>query len=133
MKYLFRNGDTKTFQKKVTPADCAVFFDEMVHPLYATFALARDAEWCCRLFVLDMKADDEEGIGTFIEVTHLSAARINEVVHFTATVESIRHHEIICSFTARTADKLIATGRQGQKILPETKLRELYGSGNNKK
>src|SRR5690606_32941457 len=49
MRQIFKSGDIKTFERQVTKADCAMFDSGPVHPVYATFALARDAEWCCRL------------------------------------------------------------------------------------
>ena len=52
----------------------AAFGGEVVHEVYATFALARDAEWTTRQFVLDMRDDDEEGIGTFLSIEHKSPA-----------------------------------------------------------
>ena len=68
MKHLFKPGDKKTHQVEVKSTDVAAFENGMVHPFYATFALGRDAEWSSRLFVLDMKEEDEEGIGTHFEL-----------------------------------------------------------------
>ena len=59
MKQLFKYGDTKEFYKVVSKKDTAKFNGVEVHPYYSTFALARDAEWSSRLFVLDMKEIDE--------------------------------------------------------------------------
>ena len=66
----FKAGDKKYFTKVVSENDTATFDPGQVHPVYATFALGRDAEWACRLFVLDMKENDEEGIGTFLHIDH---------------------------------------------------------------
>lgn len=129
MQNLFKPGDTKVFTRTVRPEDCASFSGQEIHPLYSTFALARDAEWCCRQFVLDMKEDDEEGIGTFIEIRHESAAPVGSVIQFIATTESIQGHDIICQFTASVNGKIVARGRQGQKILKRSRLATLYLSG----
>ncbi len=110
-------GDERRFSRQVRPEDCAAFDSGSVHPVYATFALARDAEWCCRLFVLDMKSPEEEGIGTMLSVEHLSPATAGSVVEFTAIAESINGHEMICSYEARCNGRLIARGKTGQKIL----------------
>ena len=110
MQQRFRPGDTKTFTRTVRAEDCAAFDSGPVHPVYATFALARDAEWCCRLFVLDIKEDDEEGIGTMISVEHVSPAAEGVSVTFTATVKSIEGHSIICTYTAHAGNRLIAHG-----------------------
>ena len=83
MKNPFNPGDVKTYSHTVTVADVARLPGGLVHEVYSTFALARDAEWASRLFVLDMREDDEEGIGTAVQVTHHSPALVGETVHFT--------------------------------------------------
>lgn len=122
----FKAGDKKQYIKKVTEQDTASFDSGEVHPVYSTFALGRDAEWVCRLFVLEMKEADEEGIGTFLTVHHHSPALLNSEVIFEATAKSINGHEIICTYTAKVAGRLIASGEQGQKILKKTKLERLF-------
>ncbi|HXH18675.1 MAG TPA: hypothetical protein VNJ07_06290 [Chitinophagales bacterium] len=126
MKNIFKAGSQKFFQRIVRNKDRAAFENGDVHPVYSTFALARDAEWTCRLFVLEMREPDEEGIGTFITLDHRSPALIGEVVNFRAEVESIRGNEIICKYEARVRDRLIASGRQGQKIMKREQLKELF-------
>ena len=126
MKNLFKPGDIKTFMKKVSAADTAAFQAGEVHPVYSSFALARDAEWTCRQFVLDMKENDEEGIGTLISVNHLSPALVNDEVSIMATVEHITGNEIMCNYEAKVGNRLIARGQQGQKIIKKTKLNRLF-------
>jgi len=126
MKNPFHPGDQKTFEREVRLEDTAVFDSGPVHPVYATFALARDAEWACRLFVLEMKAPDEEGIGTMISVQHVSPAPLGATITFEATVKSIRGNELICSYEAKIGDRLIAQGEQGQKILKKATLKRLF-------
>lgn len=128
MKELFNPGDQKIFKKLVTAADTAGFADGLVHPVYSTFSIARDAEWSGRLFVLDMKDADEEGIGTYISVRHHSPAFPGEEVVFTATLKEIRKHEVCTSFIAMAGDRLIAEGEQGQKIFRQEKLETLFSS-----
>lgn len=100
----------------------------MVHPVYSTFSIARDAEWSGRLFVLDLREEDEEGIGTFISVNHHAPAFPGEEIVFTATLKEIRNHEVITSFEARSGTRLIASGEQGQKIFKRKKLEQLFSS-----
>lgn len=123
---LFEIGNQKFFTKIVEQADCAAFNSGLVHPVYATFALGRDAEWACRLFVLEMKEEQEEGIGTFLNISHKSPALIGSKVEFTATVKSIHKNEIICTFIAKVGDRIIAEGEQGQKIIAKEKLEKLF-------
>ncbi|CAN5217837.1 hypothetical protein BH09BAC1_BH09BAC1_12020 [soil metagenome] len=124
----FRIGDTKIFLKHVSVADVAAFDSGQVHPVYATFALARDAEWVCRLFVLEMKEADEEGIGTFIMVQHVGPALVGQTVTFEATIKELKGNNIVCSYTAKVDKRLVAHGEQGQKILKQERLQQLFGS-----
>lgn len=127
MKNVFKPGDYKTYSHTVTEKDIAAFETGMVHELYSTFALARDAEWSSRLFVLEMKEEHEEGIGTFVNVQHKAAAKMGDVVLFTAVIKSIERNEIICSIIASVNDKTIAEIETGQKILSKEKLKNLLG------
>jgi predicted thioesterase len=129
VQHCFKPGDQKHFTRVVREEDCAAFDNGTVHPVYSTFALARDAEWCCRLFVLEMKEKEEEGIGTMITVQHKAPARVGSVVDFTATITRLQGHEIVCRYEARMGDKIIATGEQGQKILKKEKLEKLFNGG----
>ena len=126
MKKTFRPGDIKIYEKEVQASETASFEQEEVHPVYSTFALARDAEWACRLFVHEMKEDDEEGIGTMISVYHRSPAKIGSKVTFEATVKSVEGNEIICTYRVKVGDRLIAEGEQGQKILKKEKLSKIF-------
>jgi fluoroacetyl-CoA thioesterase len=124
----FQIGDTMTYQKVVSEADVAAFESGKVHPVYATFALARDAEWACRLFVLEMKEADEEGIGTFVNVEHISPALVGQTVTFVATIKELKGNSIVCTYTASIGSRLVAKGEQGQKILKLERLQQLFGS-----
>jgi predicted thioesterase len=127
MKLVFKPGDKKVFVKKVDESDLASFHGETLHAVYSTFALARDFEWSSRLFFLEMKDDDEEGVGTFLSITHHSPAKIGEEVAITATVESMRGNELICMIEAVCGSRLIAAGKTGQKMLKQEKLKDLFG------
>ena len=126
MKAIFKPGDKKQYRRIIEPADEASFHNETVHHVYATFSLARDAEWTTRQFVLEMKDEDEDGIGTFLSVEHKSPAFIGEEVIFTAWVDHIDGNELTCFFEARVDSRLIAMGRTGQKILRKEKLERIF-------
>jgi predicted thioesterase len=112
----------------VVREDIAEFSTGVVHPFYATFALGRDAEWACRQFVLQMKDEDEEGIGTFLQIEHRSPAMLGETVEITAKISSLEHHSIVCSYEAKVGERFIAIGSAGQKILKKEKVDRLIQS-----
>lgn len=121
MKNPFKPGDIKIYETKVTEDKLARFDAGEVHPVYSTFALAKDAEWACRLFVLEMKEDGEEGIGASVSVEHLSPALNGSTVVFTARLEAVEKNSVVCSYQARVGERLIAQGTQTQKIINKQK------------
>lgn len=126
--HLHKPGDSVTLEFRVNTEDTATFDSGEVHPVYATFALGRDAEWTCRQFVLEMKEVDEEGIGTYLTITHHSPAPVGSWVQITGAIKSIVHHEVICTWEAKVGERLVATGETGQKILKKEKLERLFES-----
>lgn len=132
MKSIFSPGDTKHYSKTVTTDDIAKFESGTVHEVYGTFALGRDAEWSSRLFVLEMKDNDEEGIGTFLNITHHSPALLGDEVTFTAEITKLEKNIVDCAVTARVGDRIIAECTTGQKIIKKEKLNLLFGSLRNK-
>lgn len=128
MKSPFKIGDKKFFTKTVAANETATFESGEVHPVYATFALGKDAEWSSRLFVLEMKEDDEEGIGTFLTVYHQSPALVGQEVTFEAEITKLEKNSIECRYTAKVGGRLIANGETGQKILKTEKVEKLFNS-----
>ncbi len=117
MKNPFKPGDTKEYITKVTEEKLARFESGLVHPVYATFALAQDAEWCCRLFVLDMLEEGEEGIGTFVSVHHEAPAPLGATIRFVATLMYVKGNTVHCRYEAFFKNTRIAFGEQTQKII----------------
>lgn len=126
MKSVFVVGDTKKFAKTVAVEDVASFESGTVHNVYATFALTRDAEWSSRLFILEMKEENEEGIGTYVHVNHQSPALVGEQVVFEAVLEELNGNTVNCTFIAKVNERIIATGRTGQKILKKEKIEKMF-------
>ncbi|MGK7388735.1 MAG: thioesterase family protein [Candidatus Cyclobacteriaceae bacterium M2_1C_046] len=128
MKDLFKKGDNKTYSKTVTEADIAAFHGEVVHPVCSTFALAREMEYSSRLFVLEMKDENEEGIGTFLTIDHQGPAFIGDELDLLATVKELNGNEIICTIEVKVGDRLVATGETGQKVLLKEKLERYFAT-----
>lgn len=126
MKNIFSPGDQKEYRRIVKADDVAAFQGETVHPVCATFVLARDIEWTTRQFVLEMREDDEEGVGTFLSIDHRGPAFVGEEIIFTARIEQLKDNELICSYVARVNGRLIAEGKTGQKILKKEKIDRIF-------
>lgn len=129
MKEIFNAGDAREYRLIVRPEDVARFHGAVVHEVYSTFALARDIEWTTRQFALEMAEGDEEGIGTFLEIRHRGPAFVGEEIIITGKFEGFTKGELICSFEARAADRVVAQGRTGQKILKVEKIKSIFRHG----
>jgi predicted thioesterase len=126
MKAPFGIGDKKIYRKVVTKDDQATFHGSTLHAVCSTFALARDMEWSSRLFFIEMKEDDEEGVGTHLSIDHAGPAFVGEELVFEATIEKMDKNELICSIVVSTSGRVIATGKTGQKMLKKDKLKKLF-------
>jgi len=126
LKDIFKPGDTKQTQYLVKETDVASFLGKVVHPVCATYTLAREIEWATRQFVLDMREENEEGIGTSLSIDHRGPAFIGEEIVITAWVEEINGHELICRYEAKVKERLIAIGKTGQKILMREKIAQIF-------
>jgi len=124
----FTYGEHKVFTTRVSEDKLATFESGTVHPVYSTFALGRDAEWACRLFVLEMKQEGEEGIGSYLSVEHISPALLNSEVVITAILDSVIKNEITCSWQAVSGGRIIGRGKQVQKIIRKDKFDALIDS-----
>lgn len=125
MQNPFQPGDIQTYSTQVTEEKLARFEAGLVHPVYSTFALAKDAEWACRLFVLQMKEAGEEGIGSFISVEHMAPAPLGAEIVITATLVEVVKNKIHCRYAVHNGNRLIATGEQTQKIIAKDKFDQL--------
>jgi fluoroacetyl-CoA thioesterase len=126
VKNIFKPGDKKQASYRVKQEDVAAFQGEVVHPVCSTFTLAREIEWATRQFVLEMREQHEEGIGTQLVIDHKSPAFVGDEILFSSTVDSLENHEIICAFEATVNGRIIATGKTGQKILSREKIAKIF-------
>ena len=126
MKLVFKKGDKKVFKTIVQSKDQAIFHGVLLHPVCSTFALAREIEWTSRLFFLEMKEEEEEGLGTLLHIQHMSPSFVGEELHITATIDSIIGNELICDIEVKVGNRIIATGKTGQRMLKKDKLNVIF-------
>jgi fluoroacetyl-CoA thioesterase len=126
MKEVYKVGDALKTEYLVTPVDVAAFKGEIVHNVCSTFVLAREIEWSSRQFVLAIKDEDEEGIGTQLTIDHKSAAFIGELIEIEAIILKLEGNELTCSYKAKVGERIIATGKTGQKVLKKTAINEIF-------
>lgn len=126
MKQVLNIGDKKVFKTIVQSNDQAIFHGELLHPVCSTFALARDMEWSSRMFCIEMKEDDEEGVGTMLEIQHRTPAFVGEELEITATVGSINGNELLCDIEVKVGGRIIAIGKTGQRMLKKDRLNAIF-------
>ncbi|MCB0487435.1 MAG: hotdog domain-containing protein [Cyclobacteriaceae bacterium] len=126
MKNIFKIGDQKKYERTVVPEDQAIFHGEVLHAVCSTFALARDMEWSSRLFFIEMKDDDEEGVGTHLSIDHFSPAFVGEKLGVVATVANINGNELMCDIEVKVDDRIIAKGKTGQRMLKKERLKKIF-------
>lgn len=125
-------GDKRSFVHKIGTDDIATFDTGKVHPVCSTFALAKYIEWTSRIFVIEIKDETEEGIGSFLQIDHVSPAFIDQELLIEAEIISIVKNELTCAITVYVSDRVIAKAQTGQKLLKKDRINEIFSSLGNK-
>nr|WP_262383987.1 hypothetical protein [Hymenobacter lutimineralis] len=75
-----------------------------------------------------MLEEGEEGIGTSLTVEHCAPAFEGETVEFRAIFEQLNGAELLCRVEARVGERLVATGRTGQRIVDRARLQARFAA-----
>jgi predicted thioesterase len=113
----------------VTP-EMTVRFDELgpVHPVYATYSMAKHFEEAGRKLLLRHLEPGEAGVGRSVSVEHLAPAWVGDTVRVTARCVQVRGNRLTCACTAAdSAGRELGTGTTVQVVLPEATLAERIG------
>lgn len=117
-------GFTQTLSVTVTD-DMTVNFGELgrLHPVYATYWMARHFEEAGRKIILPFLEDGEGGIGTQVDVTHTASALPGMRVTVTATFERQEGRRVIARMVAvnELGDE-IGHGATTQMVLPQARI-----------
>jgi len=117
-------GFTQTLTVLVTD-EMTVQFQELgaVHPVYATYWLARHFEEAGRKVLLPFLEDGEGGIGTQVNVTHTASALPGMTVTVTATFTRMEGRRMVCELRAvsELGDE-IGHGTTTQMVLPQARI-----------
>lgn len=117
-------GFTQELTVTVTP-EMTVQFAELgaVHPVYATYWMARHFEEAGRKIILPYLESGEQGIGQSVEVRHLASALPGMRVRVTATFERQEGRRVYAGMVAHNelGDR-IGEGSSVQVILPQERI-----------
>ncbi|MGH2698704.1 MAG: thioesterase family protein [Actinomycetota bacterium] len=94
-----------------------------IHPVYATYWIARHMEEAGRKVIVPFLEEADEGLGTAVAVNHLASALPGMRVEIIAKHVRTEKRKIICECTATSElGDLIATGSTEQVVLPAAKV-----------
>ena len=117
-------GFTQSLEVTVT-AEMTVQFAELgdVHPVYATYWLARHFEEAGRKIILPFLEPGEGGIGSEVQVTHTASALPGMRVTVSAVFDRVEGRRVSCRLGAvnELGDE-IGHGTTTQVILPQARI-----------
>ena len=111
-------------------ADATVRFDELgpVHPVYATYSMAKHFEEAGRKLLLRYLEPGEAGIGRSVSVEHLGPAWVGDAIRVTARCVQVDRNRLTCECTAVAADdRELGRGSTVQVVLPDEVLEARIG------
>jgi len=113
-------GSTATLDVVVTEA-MTVDFDEMgkVHPVYATYTMAKHFEEAGRKLLVPHLEDGEAGIGTSVTVDHRAPSWVGDAIRVTARCTEVRNGRLTVECWATDAyGRDLGRGTTVQAVLP---------------
>ena len=113
-------GETATLDVVVTPAH-TVDFDELgkVHPVYATYTMAKHFEEAGRKLLLQHLDPCEDGLGRSVSVEHLAPSWVGDELRVTARCVEVRDGRLTCECRATDSyGREVGRGTTVQAVLP---------------
>ena len=117
-------GATAILEVVVTD-DMTVDFTELgrVHPVYATYTMAKHFEEVGRKLLLRHLDDGEDGLGRSVAVEHLAPSWVGDRLTVEARCAEVRGNRILCDCSATDGDgREVGTGTTVQVVLPRAVL-----------
>ena len=125
-------GESATLDVVVTP-ELTVHFDELgsVHPVYATYNMAKHFEEAGRKLLLRHVEPGEDGLGSSLSVEHLAPSWVGDRLTIEARCTEVRGNRLTCACTATDGEgRQVGRGSTEQVVLPREVLdRALDPSG----
>ena len=124
-------GETATLDVVVTD-DMTVDFTELgpVHPVYATYTMAKHFEEACRKLLLRHLDDGEEGLGRSVSVEHLAPSWVGDRLTIEARCTAVDRNRLTCECRAIDDDgREVGRGSTVQVVLPHDRLDAILSRG----
>lgn len=123
-------GATAELEVAVTP-EMTVRFDELgpVHPVYATYTMAKHFEEAGRKLLLRHLEPGEAGIGRSVSVEHVGPSWVGDSLRVTARCVEVRGNRLSCECSAVDGGgREVGRGTTVQVVLPEEVLEGRIGA-----
>ena len=117
-------GATATLDVVVTE-DMTVDFTELgrVHPVYATYTMAKHFEEAGRKLLLRHLGDDEDGLGRSVAVEHLAPSWVGDRLAIEARCIAVDDNRLTCECRAVDGSgREVGRGSTVQVVLPRARL-----------
>ena len=117
-------GESATLDVVVTP-ELTVHFDELgsVHPVYATYNMAKHFEEAGRKLLLRHLEAGEDGLGSAVSVEHLAPSWVGDRLTVEARCTEVTGNRITCACRATDGDgREVGRGSTQQVVLPAAEL-----------
>lgn len=99
-----------------------------LHPVYATYWMAKHMEMAGRMIILPFLEEGEEGIGSKVSVNHLASALPGMKVRLVAEHQRTQGNRVWAALQVwNELGDLIGEGQTEQVILPKVKLERIFG------
>ena len=125
MKPALQPGVSAEVSVLVTEDMCPAFEGVIVHRVYSTWSLAHHMELAARKVLAPHLEEHEEGIGSHLSVDHLSPTPVGKTVRVVATCTEVDDQEVVCEVVAYESERIIARGKQVQRVLPKEVIQSL--------
>ena len=122
-------GSAAVLEIVVTP-ELTVHFEELgsVHPVYATYNMAKHFEEAGRKLLLRHLDDGEDGLGRSVTVEHLLPSWVGDRLSVEARCVAVDGSRVTCECTATDGDgRLVGRGSTVQVALPTSELEDRIG------
>jgi fluoroacetyl-CoA thioesterase len=123
-------GSAAALEVVVTP-ELTVHFEELgsVHPVYATYSMAKHFEEAGRKLLLQHLDPGEDGLGRSVAVEHLLPSWVGDRLRIEARCVAVDGSRVTCECTATDADgRLVGRGSTVQVALPTAELEDRIGA-----
>ena len=125
MKTTIQVGNTANISFSVTENMQAMFNGRIIHPVCSTWDMAHQFEIAARKALEEHLEDEEQGIGSFLSISHVKPAAVGAKVEVVATITELGETSVVCEITATVQGEVCAMGNQVQRVLPSSTITRL--------